>query len=114
MWNSVLQLVLQIKKEYQTQYSDNVLNLQEWIAKLNKEQYNNIFDCLQINQHNNLVLIRYGLAEMQKGMWEDENSIYRECRSLVIDLENECIALCSFRKFFNLNEVKENTLEKYQ
>ena len=111
MWNSVLQLVLQIKKEYQAQYSDKVLNLQEWIAKLNKEQYNNIFDCLQINQHNNLVLIRYGLAEMQKGMWEDENSIYRECRSLVIDLENECIALCSFRKFFNLNEVKENTLE---
>lgn len=44
-------------------------------------------------------------------MWEDKNSIYRECRSVVIDLESEELVLTPFRKFFNLNEVEENKLD---
>jgi T4 RnlA family RNA ligase len=56
------------------------------------------------------LLIRYGLAEMQAGMWDDPNSIYRECRSIVIDLLNDAIIVAPFRKFFNLDEVEENKL----
>lgn len=110
-WNPVLNLVLKIKKDYQYKFKDGNLNFEDWLNKLDKEEYSEVFDCLQLNQHNNFLLIRYGLAEMQKGMWEDENSIYRECRSVVIDLVNECLVITPFRKFFNLNEVEENKLE---
>jgi hypothetical protein len=48
---------------------------------------------------------------MQRGMWEDKNSIYRQCRSVVIDLDKEQLVLTPFRKFFNLNEVDENSLD---
>lgn len=110
-WNPVLDLVIKIKQDYIKKFNDNERRFEVWLEKLNKDEYNEIFECLQMNQHEDILLIRYGLAEMQKGMWEDENSIYRECRSVVIDLRNECLVITPFKKFFNLDEVKENKLD---
>lgn len=110
-WNPVYNLVMKIKDDYISTFKDNEGLFENWIIKLNKKEYNNIFESLQVNQDDNILLIRYGLAEMQRGMWEDKNSIYRECRSIVIDLEREEIVLTPFRKFFNLNEVEENNLD---
>lgn len=110
-WNKPFQLVVKIKRDYESKFNDKSLIFSEWITKLNKDEYNNFVEPLQINQSGNLILIRYGLAEMQRGMWEDEDSIYRQCRSLVIDLLNEEIVVSPFRKFFNLNEVEENKLD---
>lgn len=112
LWNPVYKLVMKIKYEYISKTKNNDINFELWLKELNNDEYTNIFDCLQTNQYDNFLLIRYGLAEMQRGMWDDENSIYRECRSIVIDLEREEIVLCPFRKFFNLNEVKENEINK--
>ena len=111
-WNPVFNIVMNIKKDYINKFNDNNMNFKTWLEKLNKEEYNNIFSCLQLNQEGNILLIRYGLDEMQKGMWDNPNSIYRECRSIVIDLENEELVLTPFRKFFNLNEVEENKIDK--
>lgn len=111
-WNKPFQLIMKIKHDYQSKFDDGCMIFDEWIKRLNNDEYNNFIEPLQINQHKNLILIRYGLAEMQRGMWEDENSIYRQCRSLVIDLENEEIVVSPFKKFFNLNEVEENKLER--
>jgi len=112
-WNPVFNLVMEIKEEYKKTFDElDTYHFETWLTKLNNKKYNDIFECLQINQDNEFILIRYGLAEMQEGMWIDENSIYRECRSIVIDLKNEEIVLSPFRKFFNLNEVNENKLEK--
>lgn len=110
-WNPVLDKVIEIKNKYNLNFDDSECEFEKWLEKLDDEKYNEIFDCLQLNQNGKFLLIRYGLAEMQKGMWEDENSIYRECRSVVIDLEKECLVLTPFRKFFNLNEVEENKLD---
>lgn len=110
-WNPVYNLVMKIKDEYVESFKDNEKLFENWLIKLNKKEYNDIFESLQVNQDNNILLIRYGLAEMQRGMWENKDSIYRECRSIVIDLENEAIVLTPFRKFFNLNEVEENSLD---
>ncbi len=51
------------------------------------------------------------MDEMHESMWTNPGSIYRECRSVVIDVVNEQLVLAPFRKFFNLNEVDENRLE---
>jgi tRNA splicing ligase len=103
---------MEIKHDYINKFQDQEKSFSKWLLKLNNDNYNTIFESLQTNQDENLLLIRYGLAEMQSGMWEDKNSIYRECRSVVIDLENEELVITPFRKFFNLNEVKENNIDK--
>lgn len=86
----------------------------ENMIEQSSDKFKEFFGCLQVNQHKNLVLIRYGIEGMSRGMWDDKDSPYRECRSLVIDLENEAIVCCPFRKFFNLNEVEENKLENIE
>jgi T4 RnlA family RNA ligase len=111
-WNPIFNVVIKIKYDYIKTYgSIDTYVFEDWLGRLNKKEYNDIFECLQFNQDENYILIRYGLAEMQHGMWEDTNSIYRECRSVVIDLKNENLVLTPFRKFFNLNEVEENKLD---
>ena len=44
-------------------------------------------------------------------IWDIYDGIYRECRSLVIDVKNEVIVLCPFRKFRNINECKETNID---
>lgn len=51
---------------------------------------------------------------MGRGMWEDKNSPLREARSLVFDIMTEELVLTPFRKFFNLNEVEENSIENIE
>lgn len=113
-WNPVLDKVIEVKREYEKlPYSIKISNptFVDMLEILNRKEFDDIFDCLQINQEEEFVLIRYGLSDIQKGLWDDPNSIYRECRSVVIDLKNECIVIAPFRKFFNLDEVEENSLE---
>ena len=110
-WNPVFNLIMEIKEDYTAKFGNDNLDFKSWLEKLNIEKYNEFFECLQINQHHEFILIRYGIAEMQKSMWTDKDSPYRECRSVVIDLEKEELVTCGFRKFFNLNEVEENMLE---
>ena len=110
-WNPVFNMVMNIKDDYKKlglRWIEN--NFEKWVDTLNRKEYNEFVESLQFNQKGDLLLIRYGLAEMQEGMWNDKNSIFRECRSIVIDLHNEEIVVAPFRKFFNLNEVEENNM----
>lgn len=119
MWCPILDVVKNIAETYYKLKGDyGNYSIEEWmetlkeIAPTTKEL--KIMEPLQVNQYEDLVLIRFGLAEMQdKGgeMWSDENSIYRECRSVVIDIRTFEIVQAPFRKFFNFNEVEENLEE---
>lgn len=111
-WNPVLNLVKKVKFEFIKKYGElYTIHFETWLGLLNKEEYNKLFEPLQFNQEGKYLLIRYGISDMQRGMWEDPKSIYRECRSIVLDLEEESIVIAPFRKFFNLNEVEENTID---
>jgi hypothetical protein len=126
-WNPVLKLFKEIKnavkstgfdmeyKNYNVYNSEsgtfkNLTCFEFWVEFSGKKEWLDFISPLQFNQKDNLLLIRYGKTDLDGlvGMWEDKNSIYRECRSLVIDMDKEKIVLCPFRKFFNLNEVPEN------
>jgi len=109
-WNKPYTLIMKIKKDYTEKFGLDTLDFKTWLVKLNKSEYNDVFGCLQTNQHEEFLLIRYGIADMQESMWTDIDSIYRECRSLVVDLKEDKIVLLNFRKFFNLNEA-ENDIE---
>lgn len=110
-WNPVYNLVMKIKDDYNNTFNDGEKQFEKWLEKLNKEEYNKVFDKIEKAQEGDKLIIRYGVEELDLGLWEDPNSIFRECRSIVIDIENEAIVICPFRKFFNLNEVAENKLD---
>ena len=53
-----------------------------------------LFDNLETKQSGDLLIIRYGMAGLSqkevKELWEDNNKeLYKESRSVVIDLKNE-------------------------
>ena len=116
-WNSMLNECIKLKKDYIKHFGislDTDFKLMIEMMKKYMLPYNEIFDQVQINQCGSMVLIRYGLHEMGRGMWEDKNSPLREARSLVFDVMTEELVLTPFRKFFNLNEVEENSIENIE
>lgn len=135
-WNPVYNFVIEVKQKYIEkfntisydiyQYIDENKNKQEmtcleqWIIDLNLKEHKDIISSLQLNQSNNLLLIRYGRYSDVFGgeneitndnFWDLYNGFYKECRSVVIDIKNNTIVLSPFRKFRNLDECEENSLE---
>lgn len=113
-WNPVLNLVKQVKMDYiasgTTRHKeDTSFDFKEILKELDNEEYNEIFKQAFIRQEENFVLFRY----VNPRCCKEPNSIYREMRSVVIDIEKDCIVSAPFKKFFNLNElgVEENTIE---
>ena len=117
-WNPMFDECIKLKKDYFHNFGELKADIDfKYMIEMMKKyrlSYNPIFDEVQINQYGDLVLVRYGLHEMGKGMWEDENSPLREARSLVFDIMTEELVLTPFRKFFNLNEVEENSIENIE
>lgn len=115
-WNQVYKIVMMVKEDFNITFGNDKKYKDEkdfktWLELLNNEVWNMWTSCLQFTQYKNFLLIRYGIQDLSVGIWENKNSIYRECRSIVIDLEEDNIALLPFRKFFNLNETEENLLD---
>ena len=130
-WNPVFRTIMNIKDDFYTKfgyisYEKMIVENKElscveyWVYMLNSDEYNKLFSILQTNQYGNMVLFRYGqYADIYSGeneiapdeIWDVYDGFYRECRSLVIDVKNERIVLSPFKKFRNLNEGEENSLE---
>lgn len=141
-WNPVLNKFIEIKNEYKRRlgyityyYKEGYTNesetcLERWVSELNGiepfnqyKEYEDLLSCLELNQHENMLLIRYGrysniydgeVEASGEDLWDRYDGFYRECRSIVIDVENECIILSPFVKFFNINELEETSLENIQ
>lgn len=129
-WNPVFNFVLDIKRKYKekfgtVEYKEYVVEektltcLEYWIEMLNDNAAKEKIKYLEINQSNSLVLIRYakhssvsdGQYEITaENLWEIDGGFYLECRSIVIDLKEECIVISPFKKFRNLNECPANEL----
>jgi hypothetical protein len=138
-WNPVLNKFVEIKNEYIRRfgnitycytegYTDETETcLERWVSELNEldqndkyKEYEDFISCLELNQHKNMLLFRYGrYSNVYDGetdvsgedFWDRCDGIYRECRSVVIDVVNDCIVLCPMKKFWNLNELEETSLE---
>ena len=133
-WNPVLNKFIEIKNEYKRKmgyityhYKDGYTDesetcLERWVEQLNGlepfnqyKEYKDILSCLELNQYKNMLLIRYGRYSniydgeeeaSGEGLWDRYDGFYRECRSVVIDVEKDCIILSPFKKFFNINETE--------
>ena len=114
-WNLMYNSIMQVKDNFLLNHTFNELvNLpfEQILIKLNNTFLANgatytRYDIGDVN----LLLIKYSLLKGVDDIYTNPNSIFREARSLVIDLNSEEIVLCPFRKFFNLNEIDEFSLE---
>lgn len=126
-WNPVLNKFIEIKNEYKNKYetmSYDIINgttcLERWVNELENQEYIDLIKPLQLTQHNDLLLIRYGRYSNVFGgeedityeeFWDAYDCFYMECRSVVINVITDELVLTPFRKFRNLNECEENSLE---
>lgn len=112
-WNVAYQYIMKIKKEYiAMNHGLDTTSVKEMCQKLNTAEYNNFLNNVLITEYGTLNLFKYSIV---KGgdidLYTNTNSVYREMRSLVIDMETDEIVLCPFRKFFNINELEETSID---
>ena len=96
-WNNMYIYLMQAwekmdhTKSFKSQFCDNNVHITEYVN--------------EYNEH--LILAKYII---NKDLYNNPNSIYREARSLVIDLNTQEIVLCPYKKFFNINEIPETDI----
>ena len=126
-WSSVLNVITDIKEKYINKFNTITYNkgdyetcLIRWITELNDELYLSMFAPIQTSQNGELVLVRYGeYSDVFGGeseivydeFWDRFDNFYRECRSIVINVVSDEIAILPFNKFFNINELDETNID---
>lgn len=129
----VLNLIKDIKRTYEDRFGmiyyniilpENKTIAEYWVECLGNDgihRFTDIIKPLQFNQYGKLLLIRYAnYSKINEGMdditsdefWNKHNGLYRECRSIVIDIDLEEVVILPFKKFRNLNEGEENSIDK--
>lgn len=123
-WNPVLDFFVEVKNEFikecgkdalwQYGREDSFTNcLSYWVWTLGnhghpkRHYYSEMIEPLFLNESMGMLLIKYNDLDID---WNAYNGFYRECRSVVIDVLNNCLILTPFRKFFNINEREETQL----
>ena len=128
-WNPVLNKFIEIKNAYISTFSTNRLwdynpskttCLDYWVERLDNSEYIELIKPLQLIEHRGLLLIRYGnYADVFGGeddvtpdeFWDKYDGFYLECRSVVIDIIENRLAVTPFKKFRNLDECEETSIE---
>lgn len=113
-WNSMYNTIIAIKDKYEQLTKQSIVNV-PFVEVLKTVNDNFLLKGATYTQLSNsqysLLLIKYSLLSGIDDIYTNPQSIFREGRSLVIDLQSEEIVLCPFRKFFNLNEIEETSLQ---
>lgn len=118
-WNVMFNYLMNIKHEYNKLFDDfNSVSFRDVCEKIDPEFSQKIIITETDSPHGRLVLVKYNIYADLSDMRNNPNSIFREGRSLVINIDTDEIVLCPFRKFFNIDEIPEtnmsNVIEKIQ
>ena len=123
-WNPVLNMFIEVKNEFikecgkdalwQYGREDSFTNcFSYWVWTLGnhghpkRHYYSKMIEPLLLNESMGMLLVKYNDLGID---WNAYDGFYRECRSVVIDVLNDCLVLTPFRKFFNINELEETQL----
>ena len=126
-WNIALNTFLEIKNKAAAtgqdlwNYNRNIETCLAYWARLTGEPvYTEMLRNLELCEFKNLLLLKYanvteavldGETVSPDAFWDLYDGLYRECRSVVIDIVRECLVLTPFRKFRNINESEETSYE---
>lgn len=119
----LIDLIKEVKREAQKRNtfsyekgSSTCLN--RWLEETNSS-YLDLFNFINIKQKDNKLLFKYKDFEKlfyenkninYKDFWNLYDGVYRECRGLVYDIENDKIVALPFSKFFNIDEQPETSI----
>ena len=110
-WNCMYNYIMNIKYEYFKKYN-TYTSFKQICEILNYTQFlSDVHITEQTFDDDRFILIKYNLINGMDDIYKNPNSIYREGRSLVINFTKDEIVLCPFRKFFNINEIPETSLD---
>ena len=77
------------------------------ITVLNTDLYNWFEQCTVIVQRGDYALITYSLIKGgETDLFSNPNSILRNCRGTVFNMQTCELVLLPFQKFFNINEIQ--------
>lgn len=130
-WNPVLKKFKEIKSMFVKTFGENLLwnydsedetCIEYWARMLNIAEYKDLLIPLDIMEDGYALLLRYTHSSHlfvvqrdieQSGLdfWDIHDGFYSESRSVVIDIENDCLLMTPFRKFRNLGECENTSLE---
>lgn len=107
-WNNSYNYIMLLKERYLNKFNKlDTFDVREMATKLIifYPEYDNFLKCIDIHVQDSLNTFHYSLI---KGgdidIYTNKDSIYLEFRGTVIDLENNELVNCPFRKFFNIGE----------
>ena len=91
MWNVAFNYIIKIKDDYIEAFGElDTFSIKEMCERLNTPEYNNFLLCVDIKKQGSLNLFCYSFTKGgELDMFSNPNSIYREMRGVVIDIENE-------------------------
>ena len=111
-WNNAYSYIMGIKDAYVAKFGQmDTYSCIEMAQRLQTDEYSNFLRCTDIHVCGALNGFKYSLIKGGKtDLYANPDSIYREMRGLVINMETEEIVVAPFRKFFNINEIPETSL----
>lgn len=118
-WNKTFQKILEIKHKYEEKFGEIPYDNYEpeknifayMVSKLDNPEYLDWASTVKVSSYKDYLLFHYILIAAANEMWGNTDSLNREARGLVIDLRNEEIVNCPFKKFFNVGEVPETQMD---
>ena len=113
MWNNAFDYIMKIKRDYISRFGIlDTKSVFDMCQKLNTKEYDNFIHCVTITNYKYINLFKYSfILGGELDLKENPNSIYREMRGFAVDIEKEQIVLSPFKKFFNINEMEEVSVD---
>ena len=113
-WNPAFNYIMKIKDAYVARFGKcDTYSIETMAMKLGTEELKNFVRCVEFHVNGSLNGLKYSLIKGGKSdLYDNPDSVLREMRGLVINMETEEIVVCPFRKFFNINEIEETSLKE--
>lgn len=131
-WNPFLNLIIDLKRTYKRVLNKefdyrpieervNKTCINRWLEELDDDKYKNMFSGLLLWQYEDYIAAHYvdyytavnenGEEVTYKDFFHIYHGLYMECRGVMIDIRKERLVLAPFRKFMNLEECEETSIE---
>ena len=107
-------------------FDNDKICIENWIDWLidhysNSDLYKTFKDMIKpliLKEYKNMLLVRYGNVYdyIDKNttiddFWDKYDGLYKECRSVVIDINTSEVIMLPMNKFFNINELQETSYD---
>lgn len=111
-WNDGFVYLMKLKDDFVKKYGKQEVYSVKNMAETLGGEFDNFLKNVTIQEKDSIAIVKYSLVKGGNiDIATNPKSIYREFRGLVVDMKNEDIINCPFRKFFNINETEDSAID---